>query len=87
MMKMKSKDSITYKSDNNTLQIGVDLTFIEPRLMDVSSAITSRYDAGICKHRLERTGVMVIEYEDTERDTSSGSDSTRSGLYVFEEIK
>lgn len=66
MMKMKSKDSITYKSDNNTLQVGVDLTFIEPRLMDVSSTITARYDAGICKHRLERTGVMVIEYEDTE---------------------
>ena len=55
-----------YKEEPNGLQVGVDLTFIEPRLMDISSALTARYDAGICKHRLERTGVMVIEYEDIE---------------------
>ena len=55
-----------YKEEPNGLQVGVDLTFIEPKLMDISSALTARYDAGICKHRLERTGVMVIEYEDIE---------------------
>lgn len=68
---MKNKDNtITYKLDNNVLQIGVDLTFIEPRLMDVSSTVTARYDAGICKHRLERTGVMVIETNETTEQYS-----------------
>ena len=37
--------------------------------MNISSVLTARYDAGICKHRLERTGVMVIEYDvDTEEN-------------------
>ena len=60
-----------YKTESNCIQVGIDLTFIEPRLMDVSSTITARYDAGICKHRLERTGVMVIEYDKTDCNNSN----------------
>lgn len=52
---------IDTKNNVKRIQVGVDLTFVEPRLMEISSVITCRYDAGICKHRLERTGVMVIE--------------------------
>ena len=51
--------------------LGVDLTFVEPRLMEISSVITARYDAGICKHRLERTGVIEIEREIDEEDTNN----------------
>ena len=36
------------------------MTFIEPCLMDLSVCITQRYDAGICKHRKERTGVIEV---------------------------
>jgi len=57
-----------YKEEPNCLQVGVDLTFIESRLMNISSALTARYDAGICKHRLERTGVMVLEYEENDKE-------------------
>lgn len=35
----------------------IDLTFNGSRIVEISNAITSRYDAGICKHKLERTGV------------------------------
>lgn len=28
--------------------------------MEVTSCVTSRYDAGICKHLMERTGVCEI---------------------------
>lgn len=39
---------------------GCDMTFIAPELMEITSCLTVRYDAGICKHRKERTGVMEI---------------------------
>lgn len=68
---MNQTNNISYKKESNILQVGVDLTFIEPRLMDVSSTITARYDAGICKHRLERTGAMVIEYDKTDCNNSN----------------
>ena len=32
--------------------------------MDISSCITARIDAGICKHKLERTGVAEIGEND-----------------------
>ena len=43
-------------------QVGVDLCYIETRLVDVSACICVRYDAGICRHKMEHTGVLV-EYE------------------------
>ncbi len=39
---------------------GCDLTFINPTSVNISSCIASRYDAGICKHRYERSGVVEI---------------------------
>lgn len=41
-------------------RIGVDLTFNGTRVMEITSCIMARYDAGICKHKLERTGVCEI---------------------------
>ena len=41
---------------------GVDLCYIESRIVDISACICVRYDAGICRHKLEHTGVLV-EYE------------------------
>lgn len=43
-------------------QRGVDLCYIGTRLVDVSACICVRYDAGICRHKMEHTGVLV-EYE------------------------
>ncbi len=71
MKKLMIQTNNTYNTEPDCIQVGVDLTFIEPRLMDVSSTITARYDAGICKHRLERTGVMVIGYDKTDCDNSN----------------
>ena len=68
---MNQTNNISYKQESNVLQMGVDLTFIEPRLMEVSSTITARYDAGICKHRLERTGVLVAEYDETNGNNNN----------------
>ena len=65
------KNNISYKKESNALQMGVDLTFIESRLMEVSSTITARYDAGICKHRLERTGALVVEYDRADRNNNN----------------
>ena len=69
MKKLMIQTSNEYKEEPNCLQVGVDLTFIEPRLMNISSALTARYDAGICKHRLERTGVMEIIFDEQNDDT------------------
>ena len=54
--------------ENNkiTYLAGVDLTTEGSRLVDISNAIVARYDAGICTHKLERTGVVKIEYENKE---------------------
>ena len=41
-------------------QRGVDLCYIETRLVDVSACICVRYDAGICRHKMEHTGVLVV---------------------------
>ena len=43
-------------------QVGVDLCYIETRLVDISACICVGYDAGICRHKMEHTGVLV-EYE------------------------
>ena len=43
-------------------QVGVDLCYIETKLVDISACICVRYDAGICRHKMEHTGVLV-EYE------------------------
>ena len=43
-------------------QRGVDLCYIETRFVDISACICVRYDAGICRHKMEHTGVLV-EYE------------------------
>ena len=52
----KSKDSISRKIKR---QVGVDLCFVESRLVDVSACVCVRYDAGICRHKMEHTGVLV----------------------------
>ena len=39
---------------------GCDLTTNNPTLLNYSPTIVSRYDAGICNHRLERVGVLEI---------------------------
>lgn len=69
-MKQMNKN-FSHKKEPNGLQVGVDLTFVEPRLMEISSVITCRYDAGICKHRLERTGVLVVEHDKTDRNNNN----------------
>ena len=38
----------------------IDLTFNNPTTVDIANTLTSRYDAGICKHRLERSGVCEV---------------------------
>ena len=43
-------------------QVGIDLCFIESRLVEISACVCVRYDAGICKHKMEHTGVLV-EYK------------------------
>lgn len=40
---------------------GVDLTTQNPTTQDIQSCMAARYDAGICKHRKERTGVIEVE--------------------------
>ena len=42
----------------------IDLTTNNPTTVEYSNTITARYDAGICKHRLERTGVAEITEAD-----------------------
>ena len=55
----KSKDNISRKIKR---QVGVDLCFVESRLVEISACICVRYDAGICRHKMEHTGVL-IEWE------------------------
>ena len=51
---------------------GCDLTTTKPELMDIQSCMAARYDAGICRHPKEHTGVIEI-YEITERTTNNCS--------------
>ena len=55
----RSLNSCQYKIKS---QRGVDLCYIESRFVDISACICVRYDAGICRHKMEHTGVLV-EYE------------------------
>lgn len=43
---------------------GVDLTTQNPTTQDIQSCMAARYDAGICKHRKEHTGVIEVEKMD-----------------------
>ena len=43
-------------------QVGIDLCFLETRIVEISACVCVRYDAGICKHKMEHTGVLV-EYK------------------------
>ena len=70
-MKMNNDIIDKKESAKNKIQYGVDLTFAGSRLMDISSALTARYDAGICKHRLERTGVIEFVIGGGEEYSSS----------------
>jgi DNA (cytosine-5)-methyltransferase 1 len=57
----KAKSLIQKLIDNNVIpndRKTVDLTTSGSRQLDVSSCIASRYDAGICRHKLERSGVF-----------------------------
>lgn len=51
-------------TENDKIQLvykgGVDLTTNNPSLMDIQSCMAARYDAGICKHAKEHTGVIEI---------------------------
>lgn len=48
------------ESERESKQQPIDLTFNNPTTVEYSNTITARYDAGICKHRLERSGVAEI---------------------------
>lgn len=56
---------------------GCDLTTNNPCLMKIQSCMARKYDAGICKHQKEHTGVIEI-YEVTNGTDSmqNGTDST-----------
>lgn len=41
-------------------QVGIDLCYVETRIVQISSCICVRYDAGICRHKMEHTGVLVV---------------------------
>ena len=45
---------------NRLFQCGIDLSTNSSGLKDIANCITVRYDAGICKHKDERTGVIEI---------------------------
>lgn len=49
----KVKSQLVFRS-------GVDLTTTNPCLMDIQSCMAARYDAGICRHAREHTGVIEI---------------------------
>lgn len=48
-------------SGSDIFQTGVDLCYVKSRLVDRASCIPLRYDAGICKHQLEHTGVLLSQ--------------------------
>lgn len=39
----------------------IDLCFVESKELDTCPCITARYDAGICKHKAERGGVLYAD--------------------------
>lgn len=49
---------------------GCDLTFVKPEYIEHSPCLSTRYDAGICKHRKERVGVIEI-YELSKQQNSN----------------
>ena len=50
------------KTDRQTEKHTIDLCVKGSREIECSSCITARYDAGICKHKLERGGVCELQY-------------------------
>lgn len=54
------------KHQREYLQIPIDITYMGSRVMKIASAVCARQDAGVCKHKLERTGVLVIEVDTDE---------------------
>ena len=58
----KKPEKVSIKKDKIKRQLCVDLCYVETQVIDISACICVRYDAGICRHKLERTGVLV-EYE------------------------
>lgn len=67
----RAHDLIQKLIDDKTLDVKsqlqtVDLTFVDPTPIELSSCITSRYDAGICKHRFERSGVVEVKKNESK---------------------
>jgi DNA (cytosine-5)-methyltransferase 1 len=48
------------RTEQNRLSLTIDLTSRGSKQLSVVPCITSRYDAGICKHKLERGGVLEL---------------------------
>ena len=48
------------RTEQNRLSLTIDLTSRGSKELSVVPCITSRYDAGICKHKLERGGVLEL---------------------------
>lgn len=44
------------------------MTTQDPDLMDIQSCMAARYDAGICRHQKEHTGVIEIFELSEEQD-------------------
>ena len=50
-------------TDEDVKQKPIDLTYTGSRTIDIANAVVRKYDGGICKHKLERSGVAVIDDE------------------------
>lgn len=48
-------------TDRQTDRQTVDLCFTAANTIEIANAITARYDAGICKHKYERSGVCEVQ--------------------------
>ena len=46
------------RTEQNRLLLTIDFTSSGSREISTAPCITARYDAGICKHKLERAGVL-----------------------------
>ena len=46
------------RTEQNRLSLTIDLTSRGSKEITITPCITARYDAGICKHKLERAGVL-----------------------------
>ena len=65
VMQKERKKERKKENDSHKLikrQVGIDLCYVESRVVKISACICVRYDAGICRHKMEHTGVL-IEWE------------------------